>query len=89
MISLKKEYGKLEAAQDTYCPSLHLDGEQAAALGLDKVAVGKTVTLTVKAMVALHRAEMGEGVCVTLDMQEAEVVKVGPSAVNALYGEDD
>lgn len=89
MISLKKEYGKPEMAHDSYCPTLYLEGEQAAALGLDKVAVGKTVTLTVKAMVASHRAEMGEGICVTLDMQEAEVVKVGPSTVKALYGEDD
>lgn len=88
MISLKKEYGRPEA-MDGYCPTLYLEGEQAAALGLDKVAVGKTVTLTVKAMVSAHRAEMGEGVCVTLDMQEAEVTKVGPSAVKALYGEDD
>lgn len=89
MISLEKEYGKPETAHDSYCPSLYLEGEQAAALGLDKVPVGKAVTLTIKAMVASHRAEMGEGVCVTLDLQEAEVNKVGPSALKTLYGEDD
>lgn len=89
MISLKKEYGQVAEARDSYCPSLYLEGEQAAALGLDKVAVGKGVTLTVKAMVASHRAEMGEGICVTLDLEEAEVVKVGPSVTKALYGEDD
>lgn len=88
MISLKKEYGHVKEASG-YCPSLYLEGEQAAALGLDKVTVGKEVTLTIKAMVASHRAEMGEGICVTLDLQEAEVTKVGPSTVKALYGEDD
>lgn len=88
MISLKKEYGHAKEAEG-YCPSLYLEGEQAAALGLDKVTVGKEVTLTIKAMVASHRAEMGEGICVSLDLQEAEVTKVGPSTVKALYGEDD
>lgn len=88
MISLKKEYGHAMEASSC-CPSLYLEGEQAAALGLDKVSVGKTVMLTVKAMVASHRAEVGEGVSVSLDLQEAEVTKVGPSAVKALYGEDD
>jgi hypothetical protein len=89
MVSLKKEYGKPEMAHDTYCPSLYLEGEQAAALGLDKVTVGKEVTLTIKAMVASHRAEVGDGICVSLDLHEAEVVKVGASAIKALYGEDD
>ena len=88
MISLKKEYGHAVEAS-SYCPSLYLEGEQAAALGLDKVTVGKTVTLTIKAMVASHRAEVGEGISVSLDLQEAEVVKDGPSATKALYGEDD
>ena len=91
MISLKKKYGSdgHVAPSDTYCPSLYLDGDQAAALGLDKVEVGKAVTMTVKAMVMSHRAEVGEGISVSLELHEAEVNKVGPSATKALYGEDD